>query len=195
MAAVEQAGIEPAGALAQETSLWQQHSYSPLDCAQWPVDVPLRTRPAGQRRTAQDACVLEENTRECLAIEVSKSLRSQDIILTLSQLIPIYGKPALIRSDNGAEFTATAVMKWLRDQNVGPAYIKLGSARQNDFVESFNGKLRDECLSREWFLSRQEAKLIIEKWRHFYNNERPHSVLGNRTPAEGGRERRQEQAG
>jgi transposase InsO family protein len=72
-------------------------------------------------------CVLDEHTRECLAIEVGKSLRSQNVILTLSRLMRLYGKPAYIRSDNGAEFTGTAVMKWLRDQNVGPAYIKPGS--------------------------------------------------------------------
>lgn len=134
-------------------------------------------------------CVLDEHTRECLAIEVGKSLRNQDVILTLSRLMRLYGKPAYIRSDNGAEFTATAVMKWLRDNNVGPAYIKPGSPWQNGFVESFNGKLRDECLNREWFLTRREAKLSIEKWRQFYNNERPHSALGNRTPAEAGRQR------
>lgn len=107
-------------------------------------------------------CVLGENTRECLAIEVDKSLRSQGVILTLSTLIRIYGKPAFIRSDNDAEFTATAVMKWLRDQNIGPTHIKPGPW-QNGFVESLNGKLRDECLNREWFVSRQEATLIIEK--------------------------------
>jgi hypothetical protein len=72
-------------------------------------------------------CILDEYIRECLAIEVGKSLRNQDVILTLLRLIHIYGKPAFIRSDNGGEFTATAVMKWLRDQNVGPAYITLGS--------------------------------------------------------------------
>jgi len=138
-------------------------------------------------------CVLDEYTRECLAIEVGKSLRNQDVILTLSRLMRIYGKPAFIRSDNGGEFTATAVMKWLRDQNVGPAYIKPGSPWQNGFVESFNGKLRDECLNREWFLTRQEAKILIEKWRQFYNNERPHSALGNRTPAEAGLQRLQNQ--
>ena len=138
-------------------------------------------------------CVLDEHTRECLAIEVGKSLRSQDVILTLSRLMRIYGKPAFIRSDNGGEFTATAVMTWLRDQNVGPAYIKPGSPWQNGFVESFNGKLRDECLNREWFVTRREAKILIEKWRQFYNNERPHSALGNRTPAEAGQERGQNQ--
>lgn len=94
----------------------------------------------------------------------------------------------------GAEFTATAVMKWLRDQNVGPAYIKPGSPWQNGFVESFNGKLRDECLNREWFVTRREAKIGIEKWRQFYNNERPHSALGNRTPASVGRQRWQNQS-
>lgn len=86
-------------------------------------------------------CVLDEHTRECLAIEVGKSLRNQNVILTLSRLMRLYGKPAFIRSDNGAEFTATAVMKWLRDRNVGPVYIKPGSPWQNGFVESFNGKL------------------------------------------------------
>jgi transposase InsO family protein len=136
-------------------------------------------------------CVLDEYTLECLAIEVGKSLRNQDVILTLSRLMRMYGKPAFIRSDNGGEFTATAVMKWLRDQNVGPAYIKPGSPWKNGFVESFNGKLRDECLNREWFVTRGEAKILIEKWRQFYNNERPHSALGNRTPAEAGLQRLQ----
>jgi transposase InsO family protein len=138
-------------------------------------------------------CVLDEYTRQCLAIEVGKSLRNQDVILTLSRLMRIYGKPAFIRSDNGGEFTATAVMKWLRDQNVGPAYITPGSPWQNGFVESFNGKLRDECLNREWFATRREAKILIEQWRQFYNNERPHSGLGNRTPAEAGLQRSQNQ--
>jgi len=117
--------------------------------------------------TLKMLCVLDEHSRECLAIEVGKSLRNQDVILTLSRLMRLYGTPAFIRSDNGAEFTATAVMKWLRDQNVGPAYIKPGSPWQNGFVESFNGKLRDECLNREWFVTRREAKIVIEKWRQF----------------------------
>jgi putative transposase len=99
-------------------------------------------------------CVLDEHTREGLAIEVGRSLRNQYVILTLSRLMRLYGKPATIRSDNGAEFTGTAVMKWLRDQNVGPAFNKPGSPWQNGFVESFNGKLREECLNREWFTSR-----------------------------------------
>jgi len=135
-----------------------------------------------------------QHTRECLVIEVGKSLRNQDVFVTLSGLMRLYSKPAYIRSDNGAEFTATAVMKWLRDQNVGPAYLKPGSSWQNGFVESFNDKLGDECLNREWFVTRRESKVVIEKWRKFYNNERLHSALGNRTPAEAGRQRWQNQA-
>lgn len=129
-------------------------------------------------------CVLDENTRECLGIEVARWIRSQDVILTLSRLMKLYGKPQHIRSDNGAEFTAGAVMRWLRDQNVGPAFIAPGSPWQNGYVESFNGKLRDECLNREWFRNATEARIVIEKWRHFYNHQRPHSSLDYRTPAE-----------
>lgn len=127
--------------------------------------------------------VIDEHTRESLAIEVGRSMRSQDVILTLSRLMRLYGKPTHIRSDNGAEFTATAVMKWLRDANVGPAFIEPGKPWQNGFLESFHDKLRSECLNREWFLSIREAKVIIERWRHFYNHERPHSSLGYRPPA------------
>jgi putative transposase len=128
-------------------------------------------------------CVLDEHTRECLAIEVGASLRSQDVILCLSRLMRLHGKPAYIRSDNGAEFTAGAVMRWLRDQAVGPTFIAPGKPWQNGFVESFNGKLRDELLNREWFRSRAEARVLIESWRRFYNERRPHSALGYRSPS------------
>jgi len=129
-------------------------------------------------------CVIDEHTRECLAIEVHRWIRSQDVILTLSRLMRIYGKPQYIRSDNGSEFTAAAVMRWLRDQNVGPVYIKPGSPWQNGFTESFNGKLRDECLNREWFTDLIEARHIIERWRCFYNDQRPHSAIGYRPPSQ-----------
>lgn len=134
--------------------------------------------------TIKILCVLDEHTRECLAIEPARWLRSQDVILTLSRLIKLYGKPQYIRSDNGAEFTAGAVMRWLRDQNVGPAFIAPGRPWQNGFVESFNAKLRDECLNREWFRDIREARVVIETWRQFYNHQRPHSALGYRTPAQ-----------
>jgi putative transposase len=128
--------------------------------------------------------VLDEHTRECLALEVARSITSQDVILVLSRLMRLYGKPEFIRSDQGAEFTAGAVMRWLRDQRVGPVFIAPGRPWQNGFVESFNGKLRDECLNREWFRDLREARLLIEQWRQFYNAERPHSALGYRTPAQ-----------
>lgn len=93
-------------------------------------------------------CVIDEFTRECLAIEVGASLRAPDVILTLSRLMRLNGKPAFVRSDNGAEFTATKVMRWMRDAAIGPAFIAPGSSWQNGFVERFNGKLRDELLNR-----------------------------------------------
>lgn len=109
-------------------------------------------------RSLKLLCVIDEYTRECLTIEVGASLRSQDVILTLSRLMRLYGKPTYVRSDNGAEFTAAKVMRWLRDAAIGPALIAPGSPWQNGFVESFNGKLRDELLNREWFRSRAEAR-------------------------------------
>lgn len=135
-------------------------------------------------RSLKLLCVLDEYTRECLAIEVGASLCSQDVILTLSRLMRLYGKPAYVRSDNGAEFTAAKVMRWLRDQAIGPAFIAPGSPWQNGFVESFNGKLRDELLNREWFRTRAEAKVLIERWRRFYNEQRPHSAHRYQPPAE-----------
>ena len=134
-------------------------------------------------RSLKLLCVIDEYTRECLAIEVGASLRAQDVVLTLSRLMRLYGKPAFVRSDNGAEFTAAKVMRWLRDAAIGPAFIAPGSPWQNGFVESFNGKLRDELLNREWFRSRAEAKVLIERWRQFYNERRPHSAHGYKPPA------------
>lgn len=127
--------------------------------------------------------VVDEHSRECLALEVAASIRAHHLIDTLSRLMTIHGKPRFIRSDNGPEFTAHALIKWLTEQQIGPAFIKPGSPWQNAYVESFNGKFRDECLSREWFLSRKEAQVIIEQWRHHYNHERPHSALGGQPPS------------
>ena len=147
----------------------------------WSYDF-VHDRLASQRAIRM-LCVVDEHTRECLAIEVARSLTSRDVILTLTRLMRLYGKPQYIRSDNGAEFTAAAVMRWLRDQQVGPAFIPPGKPWHNGFVESFNGKLRDECLNREWFRDLREAKMLIETWREFYNHRRPHSALGYQPPA------------
>lgn len=94
-------------------------------------------------------------------------LTSQDVILALSRLMRLYGKPQHIRSDNGARFTAARVMRWLRDQQIGPAFIPPGKPWHNGFVESFTGKLRDECLNREWLRDLREARVVIEPWRQF----------------------------
>jgi putative transposase len=126
--------------------------------------------------------VIDEYTRECLEIVVGASLRSQDVILTLSRLMHLYGKPAFVRSNNGAEFTAAKIMRWMRDAAIGATFIPPDSPWQNGFIKSFNGKLRDELLNREWFQSRTEAVVLIEQWRHFYNEQRPHSSLGYRLP-------------
>jgi putative transposase len=136
------------------------------------------------QRTIRLLCVLDEHTRECLAIEVARSITSQDVILTLSRLMKLHGKPQFIRSDQGAEFTAARVMTWLRERQIGPALIPPGKPWHNGFVESFNGKLRDECLNREWFRDLREARIVVESWRQFYNHQRPHSALGYRTPSQ-----------
>lgn len=105
-------------------------------------------------RSLKLLCVIDEYTRKCLAIEVGASLRAQDVVLTLSRLMRLYGKPAFVRSNKGAEFTAAKIMRWLCDAAIGPAFIAPGSPWQNGFVESFNGKLRDELPNREWFRGR-----------------------------------------
>ncbi|KVO44182.1 transposase [Burkholderia ubonensis] len=107
----------------------------------------------------------------------------EDAFLGSQRGLRLYGKPTFIRSDNGAGFTAAKVMRWLRDAAIGPAFIAPGSPLQNGFVESFNGKLRDELLNREWFRSRAEAKVLIERWRQFYNERRPHSAHRYQPPA------------
>ncbi|GIX38539.1 MAG: hypothetical protein KatS3mg128_1001 [Silanimonas sp.] len=99
----------------------------------------------------------------------------------LSRLLRI--KSAYVRSDTGAEFSAAKVMRWLRDAAIDPAFIAPGILWQNGFVESFNGKLRDELLNREWFRSRAKARLLIERWRQFYNEKRPHSAHRYKPPA------------
>jgi putative transposase len=128
--------------------------------------------------------VLDEFTRECLAIHVGQSIRAPEVTRVLAEVMAQRGTPAFIRSDNGSQFTATAVMAWLRDQQVGPAFITPGRPWQNGYIESFHSRFRDECLNREWFHSGAEAAHVIEAWRQQYNTQRPHSSLGYRTPAQ-----------
>lgn len=127
--------------------------------------------------------VIDEFTRECLAIDVARRLTSEDVLERLSDLFIRRGVPEHIRSDNGAEFTATKVREWLQRIDVKTLYIEPGSPWENGYVESFNGKLRDELLEREIFDTLWEAKVLVERWRRDYNTVRPHSSLGYHPPA------------
>jgi len=127
--------------------------------------------------------VLDEYTRECLAIEAQRSFTSGDVILTLQYLFAVRGAPEHIRSDNGPEFVARKVQRWLDRASVGTLYINKASPWENGYVESFNGKLRDELLNGELFLSLAEARHVLDEWRLDYNHRRPHSSLDWQTPA------------
>ena len=127
--------------------------------------------------------ILDEYTRECLAILVNRHITSQDVVDQLFHLFVFRGIPEHIRSDNGPEFTARAVRAWLSKLGVKTLFIELGSPWENGYIESFNGKLRDELLNREIFTTLTEAKILIEQWRREYNQVRPHSALRYRPPA------------
>jgi len=128
--------------------------------------------------------LIDEYTRECLAVEVGISIKSEKVRAVLQRVCLEKGFPAMIRSDNGSEFIGQAVNYWLAENGIKPIFIEPGKPWQNGKCESFNGKLRDECLSREWFSSVKEAQAVIEDWRKFYNTQRPHSSLGYLTPLE-----------
>ena len=127
--------------------------------------------------------VIDEYTRESLAIKVGRKLRSRDVLECLGELFVSRGIPDHIRSDNGAEFTAYAVRRWLKRLGVRTLYIEPGSPWENGYIESFNGKLRYGLLSTEIFDTLFEAKVLTERWRQEYNQIRPHSSLGYRPPA------------
>ena len=128
-------------------------------------------------------CIIDEFTREALAIRVARRLNSTDVIEALCDLFIVRGIPAHIRSDNGPEFIAAALREWITAVGAKTAYIEPGSPWENGYVESFNGKLRDELLDGEIFYTLNEAKIVIEAWRRHYNTVRPHSSLGYKPPA------------
>lgn len=127
--------------------------------------------------------LIDEFSRQCLAITVARRLNSLNVIETLAEAMLIYGIPQYVRSDNGPEMTAKVVREWLPTLGTSPMYIEPGSPWENGYNESFNGKLRDECLNEEIFYSLKEAQVVIEQWRKHYNTKRPHSSLGYRPPA------------
>ena len=127
--------------------------------------------------------IIDEFTRECLAIEVNRKLNSTNVIEVLSRLFVERGTPQYLRSDNGSEFIARRVRFWLKRHSVDTLFIEPGSPWENGYVESFNGKLRNELLDREIFDTLYESRVLIERWRIEYNTIRPHSSLGYRPPA------------
>lgn len=164
------------------------------------IGTTLRPHPPEKRNSVwsydfvYDACangqklkcltVVDEYTRECLAIDVNGAIRSSRVIEILSKLMKIHGVPRYLRSDNGPEFVSKALLEWATKESLQLALIDPGKPWQNGTNESFNGKFRDECLSMEWFRNRLEAKVVIEDWRNHYNDVRPHSSLDYKTPNE-----------
>lgn len=127
--------------------------------------------------------VIDEFTRECLLIKVARKLTHKDVLDSLCELFLRRGVPEHVRSDNGSEFIAAKLRIWFETLDLKPLFIQPGSPWENGYVESFNGKLRDELLKREVFYSLKEAQVLIELWRKHYNTIRPHSSLGYRPPA------------
>ena len=134
-------------------------------------------------RAVRILTILDEYTRECLSITVARRITAQDVIYQLGELFLERGIPEHIRSDNGPEFTARAIRQWLRDLGVKTLYIEPGSPWENGYIESFNGKLRDELLNVEIFTTLFEAQVLIENWRKDYNQIRCHSASGHRISA------------
>lgn len=126
--------------------------------------------------------IVDEYTRECLALKSGRRMTSEDVIQILADLFIQCGVPAYLRSDNGPEFTAKSIRDWLGRLKVQTLFIEPGCPWENGYVESFNGKLRDELLNREIFYTLTEAEVLLERWRIHYNTKRPHSSLGYRPP-------------
>jgi len=148
----------------------------------WAYDFVFDTCATGQ--TLKCLTVVDEWTRECLAIDVAGGIRSGRVIDVLTQLVSVHGAPRYLPSDNGPEFVAHAILRWLTEAQIETALIDPGKPWQNATDESFNGRLRDEYLSLNWFRNRVDAKVGIEQWRRHYNEVRPHSSLGYLTPLE-----------
>lgn len=147
----------------------------------WSYDLVMDRTSDG--RPLRILVIIDEFTRECLSMYVSRRIKSQDVLDQLYKLFLSRGTPEHIRSDNGAEFTANAVRSWLKDLGVTTLYIEPGSPWENGYVESYIGKLRDELLNGEILDTLMEAKVLVEGWRKEYNRFRPHSSLGYRPPA------------
>ena len=147
----------------------------------WSYDFVMARTSDG--RSFRILTILDEYSKECLAMKVDRHISSQDVIDQLYELFLLRGVPKHIRSDNGPEFTAKKIRDWLTELGVKTLFIEPGSPWENGYIESFNGKLRDELLNREILTTLIEAKILIEQWWWEYNHVRPHSALRYRPPA------------
>ena len=174
--------------LAQGTLLVQDNQLPPAEANHvWAYDFVFDT--CANNQSLKCLTVIDEYTRECLAIDVAGSIGASRVIEVLTQLVSAHGAPTYLRSDNGPEFVSRAVLRWLQAAQVETALNDPGKPWQNGADESFNGKFRDECLSVEWFRHRVDATMMIEHWRRHYNEVRPHSSLDYRTPVDAKSER------
>ena len=139
---------------------------------------------AGRRRRFRVLNVIDDFSRECLAAVVDTSIGSARVVRERDKIAELRGYPCLVVSDNGTELTSNAMLKWQEDRKVGWHYIAPGKPMQNGFVESFNGRLRDECLNEHLFPTLRHARHLIAAWRDDYNHHRPHSSLDGLTPRE-----------
>lgn len=148
----------------------------------WSLDFVQDTLQCG--RKIRMLTVIDDYTRECLEITVDRSLGGERVKRVLERLIEFRGKPKAIRSDNGTEFTSNTILKWALESGLEWQYIQPGKPQQNGQIESFNGKLRDECLNENLFFDLKQAREVIEIWRNDYNYNRPHSAINGLTPME-----------
>jgi len=148
----------------------------------WSYDFVIDRTEDGRRLKMMP--IVDEYSRECLSIEVERSITAEEVVKTLAALFTRRGEPSFIRSDNGPEFIAKAVKRWLEVSGVKTLYITPGSPWENAYSETFISRFGDELLKREVFTNLLEAKVLVEEYRNHYNCKRPHSALGYRTPAE-----------
>lgn len=149
---------------------------------EWSLDFVHDVLESGRR--IRMLTVVDDFTRESIKIAVDTSLNGRRVCEELEQIIEARGKPERILSDNGTEFTSMAILQWCQEQGIRWDYIQPGKPYQNGYIESFNGKLRDEYLNEHIFVNLQEAKRLVETWREDYNKQRPHSSLNGKTPNE-----------
>lgn len=148
----------------------------------WSIDFVMDTLANGRR--FRILTLVDDFTRECLGLVVDTSLTGPRVVRELDRIAGMRGYPCMLVSDNGTELTSNAILQWQEERNVEWHYIAPGKPMQNGFVESFNGRLRDECLNEHLFTNLKEARIIIEEWRIDYNTNRPHTSLNGLTPTE-----------